>query len=66
MTQDKPCGGEEVALPGPVAVTLLSVPVGSARALSSYDISHCGSWGTKDKDFPMRDKQAVRSPRLLK
>lgn len=66
MTQDKPHGGEGLALPGAVAVDLLSVPVGSAWVLSSYDISHSGSWGTKDQDFPMWDKQAGRSPRLLK
>lgn len=65
MTQDKPCGGEELPLPGTVAVTLPSVPVGSAWVLSSYDISHSGSWGTKDQDFPMWDKQAGRAPRLL-
>lgn len=62
MTQDKPFGGEELALPGTVAVTLLSVPVGSAWVLSSYDISHFGSWGIKDQDFPMWDKQAGRNP----
>lgn len=66
MTQDKPCGGEELALPGAVAVDLLSVPLGSAWVLSSCDISHSGSWGTKDQDFPMWDKLAERSPRLLK